>query len=127
MGAARRSVCNSVGMKKVILASVSPWRKKILTEAGVRFTVEESGYEEDMSIPLAPRALARRLALCKAEAVAKRHKDAVVIGADTFAVFRGKLLGKPHTEKRATEMLTMLSGKTHTLLTGFAIIDSKTR
>ena len=113
-------------MRKIILASVSPWRKKILTEAGIRFTAEESGYEEDMSLPLAPRVLARRLALCKAEAVAKRHKDAVVIGADTFAVFRGKLLGKPHTEKRATEMLTMLSGKTHTLLTGFAIIDSKT-
>ena len=113
-------------MKKVILASVSPWRKKILSTTGIPFTVEESGFEEDMSLPLAPRVLARRLALSKAEAVAKRHKDAVVIGADTFAVFRGKLLGKPHTEERAREMLTMLSGKTHTLLTGFAIVDSKT-
>ena len=122
----RNLVISQNQMKKLILASISPWRKKILTEAGVPFTVEGSGYEEDMSIPLAPRALARRLALCKAEAVAKRHKDAVVLGADTFAVFRGKLLGKPHTEKRAAEMLTMLSGKTHTLLTGFAIVDSKT-
>ncbi|MBI5457905.1 septum formation protein Maf [Candidatus Kaiserbacteria bacterium] len=113
-------------MRKIILASVSPWRKKILTEAGIPFAVEESGYVEDMSIPLAPRVLARRLALGKAEAVAKRHKDAVVIGADTFAVFRGRLLGKPHTLARATEILMMLSGKTHTLLTGFAIVDSKT-
>lgn len=111
-------------MKKLILASVSPWRKKILTDAGIRFTVEESGYEENMKLPFAPRVLARRLALGKAELVAKRHKDTVVIGADTFAVFRGKLLGKPLTSARAIAMLTMLSGKTHTLLTGFAIVDS---
>ncbi|MDO8576158.1 MAG: Maf family protein [bacterium] len=113
-------------MRKVILASVSPWRKKILSTTGIPFSVEESGHEEDMSLPLTPRVLARRLALSKAETVAKRHKDAVVIGADTFAMFRGKLLGKPHTAERATDMLTMLSGKTHTLLTGFAIVDSKT-
>lgn len=113
-------------MRKVILASVSPWRKKILTEAGIPFTVEKSGYKEDMSIALAPRVLARRLALGKAKAAAARHKDAVVIGADTFVVYRGALLGKPHTPKRAGEMLGMLSGKTHTILTGFAVVDSKT-
>lgn len=113
-------------MRKVILASVSPWRKKILREAGIPFTIEESGYEEDMSIPLAPRVLARHLALGKAKTVAARHADAVVIGADTFVVYRGALLGKPHTPKRAGEMLEVLSGKTHTILTGFAIVDSKT-
>lgn len=113
-------------MRKIILASVSPWRKKVLTEAGIPFTVEESGYEEDMSLALPPRVLARHLALGKANTAAARHADAVVIGADTFVVYRGALLGKPHTPKRAGEMLEMLSGKTHTILTGFAVVDSKT-
>ena len=121
-----KSKLASNGVKKLVLASVSPWRKKILASAGIRFVIEESGYRENMKLPLAPRVLARRLAMGKAIIVAKRHKNALVIGADTFGVFRGKLLGKPHTEARAMKMLTMLSGKTHTLLTGFAIVDSKT-
>ncbi|OGG55986.1 septum formation protein Maf [Candidatus Kaiserbacteria bacterium RIFCSPHIGHO2_02_FULL_55_20] len=113
-------------MRKIILASVSPWRKKILSTTGIPFTVEESGYKEDMRIPLAPRVLARHLALGKAKTAAARHADAIVIGADTFVVYRGALLGKPHTPKRAALMLEMLSGKTHTILTGFAVVDSKT-
>ncbi len=112
---------------RIILASASPWRKKILSTTGIPFCVEESGYEEDMRLPLSPRVLARHLALGKARAVATRHNDAIVIGADTFVVFRGKLLGKPHTPARARTMLEMLSGKTHTILTGFAIVDSKTK
>ncbi|OGG49648.1 septum formation protein Maf [Candidatus Kaiserbacteria bacterium RIFCSPHIGHO2_01_FULL_54_36] len=111
---------------KLILASASPWRKKILAKSGIEFEVQESGYEEHMGLPLPPPALARHLALGKALMVAKQHQDAVVLGADTFAVFRGKLLGKPHGKARAIQMLTALSGKTHTLITGFAIVDSKT-
>ncbi len=113
-------------MRKIILASASEWRKKILSTTDIPFSVEESGYEEDMKLPLAPRALAKKLALGKALAVAVRHKNALVIGADTFAVFKGKLLGKPHTAKDASRMLKMLSGRTHVLLTGIAIVDSKT-
>ena len=113
-------------MRKIILASASHWRKKILASTGVPFVVEESGYKENMSLPLAPRVLARHLALGKARMAAARHKDALIIGADTFGVFRGKLLGKPHTALSARAMLSMLSGKTHTLLTGFAILDSRT-
>ncbi|PIR83938.1 septum formation protein Maf [Candidatus Kaiserbacteria bacterium CG10_big_fil_rev_8_21_14_0_10_51_14] len=113
-------------MRKVILASASPWRKKMLASTGIPFQVEESGYRENMKLKLAPRVLARRLALGKAKKVAARHRDVVVIGADTFVVFRGKPIGKPITPKRAVEVLLMLSGKRHTLLTGFAIVDSKT-
>ncbi len=132
MVAVKLSVCNSVRMKKVVLASVSPWRKKIFSTAGIPFSVEESGYEENMKLQLAPRALARRLALGKAQAVAARlrkraqQENTLVIGADTFAVFKGKLLGKPRTSAQATRMLKMLSGRTHVLLTGIAIVDSKT-
>ncbi len=113
-------------MRKLILASASPWRKKILTASGISFTVEVSGYDEDMSLSLSPGELAQHLALGKATSVAGRHNDEVVLGADTFVVFENKLLGKPHTKERAIEMLAMLRGKTHELLTGFAIVDSKT-
>ncbi len=113
-------------MKTVILASASPWRKKILKTTGIPFRVEVSDFEEDMSQKLAPRVLARRLALGKALAVAARHKEGIVIGADTFAVFRGKLLGKPGTPPKAHAMLAMLSGETHALLTGFVVIDVAT-
>lgn len=108
------------------MASASPWRRKILADAGVSFTVEKSGYKENMRLKLAPTALAKKLALGKALAVAKRHKDAIVIGADTFVTFEGKILGKPGTSARARAMLKALSGKSHSLLTGFAIVDSKT-
>ncbi|MDO8522491.1 MAG: Maf family protein [bacterium] len=113
-------------MRKIILASESPWRRKILKDAGISFTVEKSGYKENMNLKLSPPALARKLALGKALAVASRHQNAIVIGADTFVVFNGKILGKPKTRVRASAMLKSLSGTTHSLLTGFAIVDSKT-
>lgn len=62
----------------------------------------------------------------KAEAVAKKHTDAIIIGADTFIIFGKELLGKPHTAARARKMLTMLSGRWHDIITGFVILDSKT-
>lgn len=113
-------------MRKLILASESPWRRKILADAGISFTVEKSGYKENMKLKLPPSVLAKKLALGKAMAVARRHKDALVIGADTFAVFKGKILGKPKTAGHAVAMLKALSGTVHALLTGFAVVDSKT-
>lgn len=61
----------------------------------------------------------------KAEAVAKKHGNAIIIAADTFVIFGKHLLGKPHTPKRAREMLTMLCGKWHEIITGFVILDAK--
>jgi septum formation protein len=111
-------------MKPLILASASPVRKDILQEAGAPFTVEVSDYEEDMSLAMEPDQLAIYLSQGKARAVAARHHDAIILGADSFAVFDGQLLGKPHTNARAREMLTMLSGQHHRYLTGFTVIDS---
>jgi septum formation protein len=114
-------------MRKLILASVSSWRRKILEDAGISFTVEKSGYRENLNLNLSPSALARKLALGKALAVARRHKNAIVIGADTFVVHKGKILGKPRTRVLARIMLKSLSGATHTIVTGFAIVNSKTK
>ncbi len=112
--------------RKIILASASPWRRRILSDAGVSFTAETSGYKENMNRKLSPQVLAEKLALGKATAVAKRHKNAIVIGADTLIEFKGKILGKPKTRTLAKEMLKSFSGTTHTIITGFAIVDSKT-
>lgn len=111
-------------MRKIILASASPRRKEILKITGLNFAVCASDYEEDINLSLQPRTLARFLSRKKAEAVAHKYKNAIVIAADTLIVFRNRLIGKPHTEKAAEKMLRMLNGKAHSVITGFAIMDT---
>jgi len=110
-------------MRKIILASGSPTRKKILAKAGLVFEINPSSYQEDMSLQLPPKELAKQLSMGKAEAVASKYKQGVVIGADTFVVYQNQILGKPHTPDRAKKMLRMLSGKQHLVITGFTVID----
>ena len=111
-------------MRKIILASASPRRKEILGITGLNFAVCTSDYEEEINLPLRPRELARFLSRKKAEAVAHKYKNAVIIAADTFIVFKNRLLGKPRTDKEAEKMLGMLNGKMHSVITGFTIIDT---
>jgi len=113
-------------MKTIILASASPRRKELLEKIGLRFKVEPSNYEEDMHSGLEPHEFAQRISLEKAKVVASKHKNAIVIAADTFIVFGGQILGKPHTEKEARKMLKTISGKSHSVITGFSIIDNGT-
>ncbi len=108
--------------RKIILASTSPRRIEILKQSNLRFNIVAPSYEEDMTLSLDPFELAKELSLGKSLAVARENPDAIVIGADTFIAYNGKLLGKPHTKERATEMLEMLSGSTHSVLTGFAVV-----
>jgi septum formation protein len=112
-------------MKQIILASGSPQRKLLLETIGLNFKIEKSNYEEDMNLKLKPRDLAKFLSRGKAAEVAKRHKNAIVIGADTFLVFKGRLLGKPHTPEKAKKMLKDLGGKWHTIITGITVIDTE--
>jgi septum formation protein len=111
-------------MKKIVLASASPRRKEILQITGLTFSVCVSDYEEDLGLALEPRKLARFLSLKKAEAVAHKHKNSIIIAADTFIYFNDRLLGKPRNEKDAVNILKMLSGKPHSVITGFSIIDT---
>jgi septum formation protein len=113
-------------MRKIVLASTSPRRKELLQKTGLPFIVDPGDYEEDMTLKLKPIDLAKVLSQGKAESVVKRHKDAIIIGADTFVAHAGQVLGKPHTPKRAMAMLKELSGKAHYIVTGFTIIDTKT-
>ena len=113
-------------MHTIILASQSPWRKTILEKLGLQFDVVVSNYEEDMTLKMPPEKLAVHLASGKAETVAKKHPDALIIAADTFIIFGDEPLGKPGTPEKAIEMLTKLSGKWHEIITGFVILDGKT-
>ena len=111
--------------RKIILASKSKQREKLLKIIGLDFVIEKSNYEEDMSEKLPAHKLAQKLALGKAQDIAQKHKDAIIIGADTFVILGKEFLGKPRTSQKAREMLKKISGKKHQLITGIAIIDTK--
>jgi len=108
---------------KLILASASPRRAEILRSAGIAFNVLSSAVDETPMPSEAPQELVQRLALAKAELVAARAVGpAIVIAADTVVVLEGEILGKPRTSEDARQMLEKLSGRTHTVLTGVALI-----
>lgn len=112
--------------RTIILASGSPRRKELLSLIGLKFKVDVSDFEENLGLKLKPHELSKYLSFEKARAVAHNYKNAVIIAADTFIVFRGKLLGKPHTEKEAMRMLTLLNGKSHSVITGYTVLDTNT-
>jgi septum formation protein len=112
-------------IRTIILASASPRRKEILEKTGLQFTVDESSYEEQTDPGLKPHELAEFLSRGKAKDVARRHRNALIIAADTIVVSRGRLFGKPRSEEEAREMLKALSGKSHSVITGFTILDTK--
>ena len=113
--------------KIIILASSSPRRKEILAKTGLKFKVDESAYEEKIVTGMKPDSLVRFLSRGKARDVARRHRNALVIAADTIVVSRGRLLAKPRTGEEAREMLNTLSGKAHSVITGFTIIDTESK
>lgn len=108
---------------ELILASASPRRKEILTALGLTFTVEPSRYEEDNARKLPPEELVRLQALGKARDVYERRGGAMpVLGADTVVVLGDMVLGKPKDVADAARMLRRLSGRTHRVLTGTALL-----
>lgn len=109
-------------MAEIILASASPRRKELLATAGIEFTVKVADVEEKIDDGLTPAEVVRSLALQKAQAVADKNPEAIVIGADTIVVLDDVILGKPQSEENAVEMLTSLSGRSHTVYTGVALI-----
>lgn len=113
-------------MPSIILASGSRYRRELLARLGLPFRFELPGVEE---LPLpgeAPAALARRLALEKAQAVANRFPAGLVIGSDQVADCDGVILGKPGTADRAREQLQAASGRTVTFWSALALINAAT-
>jgi len=112
----------------IILASASPRRKQLLAEAGYKFDVVVSQIDEAAfsTEGISPVEYAKQLALAKANDVAQKFRDSLVIGADTVIDFEGQIIGKPADAKDAERITRMLFSRSHKVITGLAII-CKTR
>jgi len=110
-------------MRRLILASASPRRRELLTQAGFRFEVIPAHINEDVGPGEDPIAYVVRLAREKAQAVRGQLNDpeAIVLGADTTVTLDGHILAKPEDPADAIRMLRMLSGRTHRVITGVAV------
>lgn len=106
---------------RVLLASQSPRRRELLALIGLAHDVRPADIDESLHPGEAPVAHAERLAREKAKKISGSDPDAVVIAADTIVVLDGDVLGKPADTSEAMQMLSRLSGRTHTVLTAVAV------
>lgn len=119
---------------KLILASQSPYRKKMLLRLGIAFEAKSPRFNEDdekKNVHLNPMELAQYLARKKAESLAQEDfaqdkSDLLILGADQVVEFNGQVLGKPGSFDKAFHTLSQLSGKTHRLITSFCLIHHTT-
>lgn len=109
----------------LILASASPRRKELMSFITDDFIIRVSDADETIKEVLSPEETVIHLARIKGRAVSNDNPDNTVISADTVVSYGEKILGKPHSEKEAFEMLSSLSGKTHTVFTGVCIISGE--
>lgn len=109
---------------EIILASQSPRRKELLTQMGIRnFIVCPACGDEVMDKSMPPQEIVKALSAQKAQQVqAVSGQDALIIASDTIVVCQNEILGKPTDEKQAQDMLTLLSGRTHSVYTGIAVV-----
>ena len=106
---------------KLILASQSPRRQELLRLFGLPFDICVADIDETMDPNTPACDEVARVSRCKALAVPREEKD-VVIAADTIVVCQGKVLGKPRSEQQAYEMLSLLSGRDHQVMTGVTVL-----
>ncbi|MEM8953202.1 MAG: Maf family protein [Verrucomicrobiota bacterium] len=110
----------------LILASASPRRRDLLSEANFAFTIIPSPAEELHDPGLSPHALTEHNARLKALAITPQHPNATVIGADTLVFIDNQPLGKPRDLLHAIEMLELLTGRTHQVCTGVCLARHST-
>ena len=113
-------------MKKIVLASSSPYRAELLARVLPTFTVDAPEADERAREGESPRNLAARLALLKARTVAPRHPQALVIGSDQVAAVRDRIYGKPGQVEVAARTLREASGEEMVFHTAVAVIDTQT-
>ena len=106
----------------LVLASESPRRRELLARLGVPFEIRTLSVKEFRQGDLPPRELPVRNAELKAASVAANYPDRVVLGADTVIVFDGRIIGKPADAGDAKRTLLELAGKTHSVVTGLALL-----
>ena len=119
--------------KILVLASASPRRRELLERAGASFKIIKSDFKENLKQNLPPLKLVRKLALGKAENVARKlssnktSHQFIILAADTIVVLKNKILGKPKDKLTSFKMLKGLSGKAHKVITAYVILDLSTR
>lgn len=109
---------------KIILASSSPFRRELLARLEIPFECVSPDIDESARVDETPQQLVERLSVAKAQAIASNQPNALVIGSDQVAVHGSDIVGKPRDHKHAVEQLREASGKTITLYTGLALINS---
>lgn len=113
-------------MRSLVLASTSPYRRKLLRQLDLPFVAAAPQYDEEIDQGVAPELLVRHLAAGKAQSLSKRYPDALIIGSDQIFVDpRGRLLGKPGTPEQAVKQLRAMAGRSHTFYTGVAVFDAR--
>ena len=115
-------------MTKLVLASTSRARKKLLAEAGILFETVAPGVDEDLVVsqtnPSSADELTRLLAKAKAQAVASEFQDSLVLGCDSALEFDGQILGKPYLPEVAIDRWKAMRGKSGFLYSGHHLIDT---
>jgi septum formation protein len=111
---------------KIILASNSPRRRELLRQIGLSFTVSPADVDESILPGESPEDYAVRVALDKARIAAVRAGEGIVIAADTIVVVGDSILGKPADAREAADMLALLAGKEHRVVTSLAVMDAGT-
>ena len=106
----------------LILASASPRRRALLAQLAIPFTVIPADIDESVWPHEVPRAYTMRVAYAKAQHIAQQFPSAVVLGADSVVVLEQQILGKPRDIAQARDMLSRLSSREHTVITGLAVL-----
>ncbi|MFQ6862746.1 MAG: Maf family protein [Beduini sp.] len=114
-------------MNNIILASLSPRRRELLSQLGVPFRVESTNIEEIMDDRLPLDLRLEDLAYQKALPIARLHPHAIVIGADTIVCFHDQVLGKPKDYQDAKRMLLMFSGESQYVYTSITVLQGEKR
>ncbi len=112
-------------MKKIILASQSPRRKKILEQIGLDFKIVVSDFDETTIEFKTPQEMVEKLSFEKAKIIAGKYPNAIIIGADTTVIFREEIIGKPKSKADAIRILKLLSGNIHEIVTGFTVTEGR--
>lgn len=116
-----------IRLKKIILASSSPRRKKILKKFDIEFDIITSDIEENVNDKDSPEVIAMSLAFQKAIDISNKVKNGeIIIAADTIVYLNGQILGKPKNIDEARKILNELSNNTHSVFTGIAIVKANT-
>ena len=112
-------------MQRIVLASGSPYRKRLLQRLALDFVCISPDIDETPTSGETPEALVLRLSEAKARAVALLAPDALVIASDQVGATDGRLLGKPGTSERAEQQLRSISGRAVRFLTGLCVLDAR--